>query len=91
MTNPEWLQPNKQIYSKQHGVIHIAAIIDKNLYFKKGNINQIIFDWQQELNNGNLLPIDEVASSKNILYQEIAAILYPTFRTLTVTSSLVLN
>ncbi|PMB50107.1 DEAD/DEAH box helicase [Fischerella thermalis CCMEE 5205] len=75
MTNPEWLQPNKQIYSKQHGIIHIAAIIDKNLYFKKGNINQIIFDWQQELNNGNLLPIEEAPSSKNILYQEIAAIL----------------
>ncbi|WP_292870577.1 hypothetical protein [Nostoc sp. LPT] len=27
MTQPEWLQANKQVYSKEHGVIHIAAII----------------------------------------------------------------
>jgi DEAD/DEAH box helicase domain-containing protein len=37
MTQLEWLQANKQVYSKEHGVIHIAAIIEKNLYFKKGS------------------------------------------------------
>ncbi|MBD2772013.1 DEAD/DEAH box helicase [Iningainema tapete] len=72
---PEWLQPNKQVYSKQHGVIHIAAIIDENLYFKKGNVSQIIFNWQQEVQDGKLLPINEAPCGKSILYQEIAAIL----------------
>ncbi|KYC34666.1 DEAD/DEAH box helicase [Scytonema hofmannii PCC 7110] len=75
MAQPEWLQANKQVYSKEHGVIHIAAIIDENLYFKKGNVNQILFNWKQEVNNGNLLPIHEAPPGKSILYQEIAAIL----------------
>jgi ribosomal protein L2 len=67
MAQPEWLQANKQVYSKEHGVIHIAAIIDENLYFKKGNVNQILFDWKQEVNNGNLLPIHEAPSGKSVL------------------------
>ncbi|KAB8314273.1 DEAD/DEAH box helicase [Tolypothrix campylonemoides VB511288] len=75
MNHPEWLQPNKQVYSKAHGVIHVAAIIGETLYFKKGNINQIIFNWQQEVDNSNLLPIHAAPSSKSTLYQKIAAIL----------------
>ena len=73
MTQPEWLQANKQVYSKEHGVIHIAAIIEKNLYFKKGSINRIIFDWEHEANSGNLLPLNQAPTGKSILYQEIAA------------------
>lgn len=72
MTQLEWLQANKQVYSKEHGVIHIAAIIEKNLYFKKGSVNQIIFDWEQEVNSGNLLPLNQAPTGKSILYQEIA-------------------
>ncbi len=75
MTQLEWLQANKQVYSKEHGVIHIAAIIERNLYFKKGSVNQIIFDWEHEVNCGNLLPLNQAPTGKSILYQEIAAIL----------------
>ena len=75
MSHPDWLQPNKQVYSKEHGIIHVTAIIEDNLYFKKGNISQIIFNLQEQVNSGNLLPISKAPSGKGMLYQEIAAIL----------------
>lgn len=71
MNRPEWLQPNKIIYSKQHGLIQISTILGSNLYFRKGSVSQIIFDWEKEIELGNLTPAD-VLSHKSIVYQEIA-------------------
>ena len=71
MNRPEWLEPNKSIYSKQHGLIQISTIIGENLYFRKGSVSQIIFDWEKEIELGNLAPADAL-SHKSVVYQEIA-------------------
>ncbi|MBW4504362.1 MAG: DEAD/DEAH box helicase [Scytonema hyalinum WJT4-NPBG1] len=69
---PEWLQPSSSIYSKQHGIIQISTIIGNNLYFRKGNISQIIFNWEEEIEQGNLTPLQDAPSLKSLIYQEIA-------------------
>jgi DEAD/DEAH box helicase domain-containing protein len=75
MDRPDWLESNNRVYSKQHGVIQIEGIIENNLYYKKNSVSQIIFNWEQEVRNGNLLPINQAPSGKSIIYQEIATIL----------------
>ncbi|MDM9383538.1 DEAD/DEAH box helicase [Chlorogloeopsis sp. ULAP01] len=69
---PEWLQPSRSIYSRQHGIIQVSAIIGDNLYFRKGVISQTIFNWEEEIKKGNLSQIQDTPSSKSFIYQEIA-------------------
>lgn len=70
---PEWLQPSRSIYSKQYGTIQISTIIGENLYFRKGNISQVIFNWREEIEQGNLSPVQNALSPRSLIYQQIAS------------------
>ncbi|MBW4567429.1 MAG: DEAD/DEAH box helicase [Tolypothrix carrinoi HA7290-LM1] len=70
---PEWLQPSRSIYSKQYGTIQISTIIGENLHFIKGNISQVIFNWREEIEQGNLSPVQNALSPRSLIYQQIAS------------------
>ena len=71
----ECFKPCQVVYSQSFGVGVVKAIVGKKLFLEVGQALQEIDNYQQEIEDSNLLPIEEAPQTSVVKYDRFAAFL----------------
>lgn len=72
----EWLKPSQIIYSQSFGVGIVKAIIGNKLFLEVGTTIIEIINWQKEVDNLTLLPIEKAPQNLLVQYGRFTAFLH---------------
>lgn len=71
----EWLKPSQMVYSQKLGVGLVKAIVKDKLFLEVGTTIEQINNWQEEVNNLTLLPIEKAPQTSYVKYGKFTAFL----------------